>query len=371
MMPTLGTRLDRAGQPVRFLTFADGTRVLVLPAGGRLLGLYPPESDDNFLWTNPALARGATARTCFDRTGWINPGGDRTWLAPEIELFIGDLTRPGETYAVQPALDPGCWTLTSATDTELCLTNATRLRLHRAGQQVGVRLCKHHRPAANPLQFTALAGAGLQYAGYTQVTTIELEPVVDASIRLGIWNLLQLPLPGVMLIPTRFAVQPQVMFGTPSAAALSVAPHLVRWEMADSSANAKVGINAQPLTGRAGYLRQNASGGTADLVVREFAVDPNGDYVDALWEHPHEPGWVFQACCVRVGEDRFNELEYHAPAVTAAAGSNHGRDESRVWAFRGPGPAIAEAAATLLGESSIPPLPNSAGRWEFQERKVI
>lgn len=67
----------------------------------------------------------------------------------------------------------------------------------------------------------------------------------------------------------------------------------------------------------------------ADLVAREFAVDPDGEYVDALWTPPHETGWAFQACCVRNGRERFRELEYHAPAGCR-------RDESRVWGFRGP-----------------------------------
>jgi len=53
--------------------------------------LYPGGSDENFLWTNPALASAESAQKYFLRDGWPNPGGDRTWLAPEIELFIGDL----------------------------------------------------------------------------------------------------------------------------------------------------------------------------------------------------------------------------------------------------------------------------------------
>ena len=77
------------------------------------------------------------------------------------------------------------------------------------------------------------------------------------------------------------------------------------------------------------------------------------------WINPGDTGWVFQACCIRAGEERFNELEYHVPAVTEAAGANLRRDESRVWAFRGPASAIAEAAETLLGQSVKTIIPRS------------
>ena len=341
--------LTGAGNPPVALHAPDGSRLLVLPAGGRLLGLFPPEAGENFLWTNPALATAESARAYFARDGWPNPGGDRTWLAPEIELFIGDLARPGESYAVPRALDPGNWTLASATNAELCLTQATRLRLQRTGRDLETRMTKSFRPATNPLAGTVPATAGLRYAGYTQVTTLELEPVADTAIRLGIWNLLQLPQPGEMLIPTRVFSRPQIVFGTPAPDTLTAEPGLVRWHMTNTGVDAKIALKADALTGRAGYLRQTATPGICDLVVREFTLDLAGEYVDALWAPPHETGWGFQACCVCSGNERFNELEYHAPAVAAATGRNHCRDESHVWAFRGSTAAVAEAAKALLG----------------------
>ena len=67
-------------------------------ASGRILGLYASGSDENFLWTNPALGTVPAAKDYFNRTSWLNPGGDRTWLGPEMDLFISDLAHPWETY---------------------------------------------------------------------------------------------------------------------------------------------------------------------------------------------------------------------------------------------------------------------------------
>lgn len=305
-------------------------KTVIQPETGRLIGLYPSGSAENFLWENPAPRA----------TGWCNVGGDRTWLAPEIELFIGDLTRPIETYRVPAELDPGGWRRNGAATH---LVNETRLRLLRAGRDAGVRLSKTYGDAANPLP-----ASGLAFAGYTQETTLE----TDA--RLGIWNLLQLPPGGEMLIATRGTARPHVVFGTLAADELSVEPGLVRWRMARSGPDAKIAIKAAEVTGRAGYLRPSATPGQMDLIVREFDVDPAGDYVDALWEAPHEAGWAFQACCVRNGTERFNELEYHAPAGCR-------RDESRVWAFRGPVEAVRAAAKELLLSDN--PMLKGTGLW--------
>jgi len=349
-MNRLHDNLTRAGKHPISATFADGARLLGLPECGRLIGLYPAEEDTNFLWTNPALDGAETAKAYFARPGWSNSGGDRTWLAPEIELFIGDVKRIFETYAVQPALDPGHWTLTSATAAEVRLENETRVRLHRQNRDVGVRLTKRYSVAANPLRDMA----GIQYAGYTLATTLEVESQPGVPTRLGIWNLLQLPQPGTMLIPIRPPARPDVVFGAPAAGELAAEPNLVRWHMAPPGGDAKISLKAHALTGRAGHLRDTGAPGIQDLVVREFMVGVDADYVDALWEPPHEAGWAFQSCCVRNGAERFNELEYHVPAATAAPGRNVSRDESRVWSFRGPKEAITQVARLLLGDVVMP-----------------
>lgn len=87
-MRKLRETLRRAGKPGRTLEFPDGTRLLLLPHGGRVLGVFAPGSDENFFWTNPLLDSAAGAREFFESSEWHNSGGDRTWLAPEMDLFF-------------------------------------------------------------------------------------------------------------------------------------------------------------------------------------------------------------------------------------------------------------------------------------------
>lgn len=350
-MQALYDHLTLAGLAPVALAYPDGTRLLVLPQGGRVLGLYAPGADDNFLWTHPALATAAGTQHWCTQPGWPNPGGDRTWLAPEIALFIRDLAHPMATYAVPAALDPGQWQAASGGGTAACvLTLATTLDLHRTGQRVELRLQKRLAPTPNPLLGTALAQRGLRFAGYAQETTLDLAPTTaQPAAQLGSWNLLQLPSPGHMLIATRAATTPHVVFGTVPASQLTVAPQQVQWHMGTAGVTSKIALAATALSGRAGYLRATADPAVSELVVRQFTVLPQGPYVDALWTPPHATGWAFQACAVRDDTTSFNELEYHAPAATAAPGRGQVRDTSHVWAFRGAPAALHAVATHLLG----------------------
>ena len=75
---------------------------------------------------------------------------------------------------------------------------------------------------------------------------------------------------------------------------------------------------------------------------------------DTPWLDEADRGYAFQACNVNVPSlGQFNELEYHAPAATAAPGPAFCRDESRVWAFRGPAETVRRAAAALLGPCGV------------------
>jgi hypothetical protein len=105
-------------------------------------------------------------------------------------------------------------------------------------------------------------------------------------------------------------------------------------------------MGAIATTGRAGYMY--ASGNQAVLVIRNFNVNPSGEYVDVHWQEPEKPGAAFQACNVNNALGSFSELEYHAPAIGLQLGKAVSEDESQVWAFRGPEPEVTTVARRLL-----------------------
>lgn len=60
----------------------------MLQEGGRVIGLLPGGSQENLLWTHPALASADASRRPCRSESWSNLGGDSTWLSPELEFFF-------------------------------------------------------------------------------------------------------------------------------------------------------------------------------------------------------------------------------------------------------------------------------------------
>ncbi|MCX7428659.1 MAG: hypothetical protein NTW96_23915 [Planctomycetia bacterium] len=123
--------------------------------------------------------------------------------------------------------------------------------------------------------------------------------------------------------------------------------HLLRYRMRATGEH-KIDIRAVAITGRIGYLHETSEGRWA-LIVRNFFVDPSGEYVDVPWGDPDDLGYAAQACNVNSALGHFSELEYHVPAIGGDTGRRRCDDATQVWAFRGSERRMRAVAAMLLG----------------------
>src|SRR5271170_6409911 len=147
----LAGNLRAAGKSTEAWESPDGSRVLVLPHGGRVLGLFAPGDDENFLWTHSALSQPDTARTFYAGEQWHNSGGERTWLAPEVDFFFPEFPSL-KRYWQQRELDPGNYVVSRGNGTLTWKTRAA-LTLSRTGQRVNLEIAKSLAPALNPLRY--------------------------------------------------------------------------------------------------------------------------------------------------------------------------------------------------------------------------
>jgi len=115
----------------------------------------------------------------------------------------------------------------------------------------------------------------------------------------------------------------------------------VIWRI-EGHANAKMGIAAEALTGRAGILRRLPTNEWC-LIVRQFPVDESARYGDHPVGVPRDDQ-VFQAWD-GLG---FGEMEFHSPVLDAARGPRKLRQTDQLWAFGGAEQAIAAVADNLL-----------------------
>ena len=123
-----------------------------MPYGGRILGVFAPGSEENFLWTNSALKNVESARAYYASDDWQNSGGDRTWLAPEVDFFFPKFPNIDIAGYWQPrSLDPGNYELTK-TNRGVKLTNRLKIDAFRSKKRVELEITKS--VAAAPESFT-------------------------------------------------------------------------------------------------------------------------------------------------------------------------------------------------------------------------
>lgn len=334
-----------AGKAALVETLTDGTGLLVMPYGGRVLGLFTPESSESFYWVHPALGSVQSARSFYESPSWHNSGGDRTWLAPEVDLFYPRY--PDLSIYTQPKeLDPGDYRVTRDGG-RTRLVNQVEMTSRTTSRRFVAEISKSFAPAASPVRRDSVpeSAGRLEYAGYAQHTSLAF--IGTPNVDIGLWNLVQLPHGGEMLVPTHRRAKPRTYFGHIATEDMAVGEHMLRYRMRASGVQ-KIGCRAADVTGRMGYVYR--CGNEWSLVVRSISVDPSGDYIDVPVDDLADTGYCMQACNVDLPElGSYAELEYHVPAIGPGGGRNECSDVSQVWAYRGAYQAVEWAAAELLG----------------------
>jgi hypothetical protein len=349
MLQQLMATLKAVGKPAELYQTDDGTRLLILPYGGRILGVFAPGSEENFLWTNSALNNIDTARSYYASDDWQNSGGDRTWLAPELDFFFPKFPNIDIAGYWQPrSLDPGNYELIR-TAHGVKLTNRLNIEGFRSRKRVELEIAKSVEAAPNPLRYdAAIRSDTVEYAGHTLLTSLKiLDSNPNDALLLGLWSLTQMPHRGELFIPTYSRSEPRIYFGlvdTPPDE-LAISDRLVRFKMRAAGEH-KIGVRAAVTTGRIGYIYP--TGDKHALIIRNFFVNPSGEYADVPWTEPDDRGYSTQACSVNSRWGEFSEMEYHVPAIGGDTGLRHIEDRSQLWAFRGSQEDIGKIARVLL-----------------------
>jgi hypothetical protein len=340
---TLINTLSSCGHAAETWTSPDGSSVLILPYGGRILGLFAPTSKQNFLWTHPALQSIDSALAFYQSEEWHNSGGDRTWLSPEVDFFLPNF--PSTDVYMQPReLDPGSYQL-SREDGFITLTNRFASKLSRSGYIVQLELSKCLKPARNPLRHRHPELAEkLVYAGYSLCTRLKFTDDRTDQPQIALWSLLQMPFGGELVIPTRSKLVVHTYMGHIDESNLEVTEHLIRYRM-NSTGEHKIGVTPEGVIGRVGYFYD--TNGESCLIIRNFMINPSGEYLDVPWHNTQQLGAAVEACNVNSRLGAFSELEYHVPAIGGLDGTSC-EDDSQVWAFRGKEQDIREVGRTLI-----------------------
>lgn len=331
--------LKKAGREVHVWS-SNGMRMLVLRDGGRVLGLYAPYSDENFFWVNPRIYDDAQA--VFKET-WPNSGGDRCWLTPVCRFQLGQNNDAVRCH-LPWRIDPGYYDAMRVKGA-MRLCNVGKVFLRQTGKKDAFAIERYPAWAENPFRHINEGWTKeLSYAGYSQKTIFESLSCIENM--LSAWNILQLPIGGEVFIP---------VYGERSAICGSLGIKNTRFfeivnggilVKTNREKNCLISIPPHMSTGRIGYIRQEGENWT--LVIRNFNVNPSGEYLTCFNGSLKKPGYAVQCRSVSDGDSSHVELHYHVPAN----GSQVIYDTSQTWCFRGNRKSIHHAAKCLLGYHS-------------------
>ena len=312
--------------------------VAVTLAAGRIVALAFSKDEPNLLWTHPDLSDTALVKG-NGLVGGI--GGDRLWLGPEPRYhWVGEPDWRGlGNYQVPSDTDPGRYRFVDPQPEEVALAAEGRLPEQGSDRCLAFRVERHIRLARAPLGLDDPLMRDVRYVGIEAVHQLTIQEETRAG-EIDLWHLLQIPVGSVLIVPLRPGHPSQPLsYGLPGG--WRTTSNSLIWRI-EGNANAKIGIAARALTGRAGILRQLPSGKWC-LLVRQFPVDESARYGD----HPVgnvRDDQVFQAWD-GLG---FGEMEFHSPVLDAERGPRELRETDQLWAFGGSAQAIAALADNLL-----------------------
>ena len=164
------------------------------------------------------------------------------------------------------------------------LTNRLKVDAFRSKKRVELEITKSVDAAPNPLRYdTALRTGAVEYAGHTLLTLLRILDTNPGDAPLvGLWSLTQMPHQGELYIPTYSKADPRIYFGLTdtSPEELAVSERLVRFKMRAPGEH-KIGLRSAVTTGRIGYIY--SAGDKHALIIRNFFVNPSGEYADVPW----------------------------------------------------------------------------------------
>jgi hypothetical protein len=335
--------LHKASLPVKELHGPGAVAVTL--AAGRVVALAFANDAPNLLWTHPDLGDAALVRANA-LVGGI--GGDRLWFSPELRYhWIGKPDWRGlGNYQVPADTDPGRYRFVDSEPGVVALAAEGRLAVQGSDESLAFSVERRIRMAPAPLSHDNPAMRGVQYVGIESDHELTLQEEPRAG-EIDLWQLLQTPVGSIVIVPLRAGHRtPPLSYGLPGEWQLTT--NSLIWRITGNT-NAKIGIAAQALTGRAGILRWLPSKQWC-LIVRQFPVDESARYGDYPAGTPRDDQ-VFQAWD-GLG---FGEIEFHSPVLDGARGPRNLRQKDHLWVFGGSAQSIAALAGALL-QVDIEPL---------------
>ncbi len=328
------------------LTVGEGWKIVVTEHGGHIFGPFSEACPEGIFWIPEAIKDRESYKQLIDHKIW-NIGGDRVWIAPEIQFNIRERSRFRETLDTPKTIDPGSYTM-SRDGEAVCLDMELDLESYNTVEgSMHAVLHRMIHPAGNPLRRlpdNEDLMREISYCGFEEVIGLDVESSQDVLAES--WDLLQIRPKGTLFIPMY-----EPLRGTdhyePAGDHESVADNGICLRITGDS-RYKIAYRSAVLTGRFGYLADSETDSSV-LIIICYPNNPSADYSEEPPLIPGDTGYSIHVYNDDGKSGGFAEMECNMPTLGKPTGIRHGSDRLTKWIFTGKTDGLKRIAGKLLG----------------------
>jgi hypothetical protein len=350
--------LEQAGVNFAELSLAGSATLLVTEHWGKAFGPFDDESDPGTLWISDRAADLGYLNVMVEESGWCI-GGDRLWLAPEVQFNIVD--RDGwdqeGAYVLPGSIDPGYYRLSVGEGGCITLEQTIGAKLYNlASGKKRVNLRRRFYTSRDPLSHRATyreVSDKVRYTGYSEEVTVEDLSGGEAAVEA--WNLLQVRPGGLAVLPLIGGGEYQDYYEPVDSEHLKITNGTALLKLTGKR-KYKVGWKSAGVCGRIGYYRLLESG-ELRLIVRHFFTNPSSVYVDEPARKRSSTTSDAIGDSVQFYNDGgslggFGEIEVHGQSVGPHRARRSVVDYLEFWQYTGSADHIRRIGEMLLGTSA-------------------
>ncbi len=285
----------------------DAGALTLYPSRGRVL--QAEIEGEQAFWNNPS-----------DAADW-NVGGDRLWVAPEVDWYWKTLENVDfEKYKVPEAIDPGNWT-EMKTEANYCqISQEVFLSNHHIDSHINLRLVR----AFTMLELVPGPFFTKQVAWQTDNELLIHDGTLGQKV--GLWSVLQAPAGGTVSIRTPNEVSFRDYFLPIPKGLWRKRGNILHVDITGRR-QYKIGIAPNnAMTGAMVYARKVVNGHL--VIYRRFLPQPWRPYADVPMKDLKGNGDAIQIYNDDGSFGGFGEMEYHSPALQVGAGNDHIMDSN-------------------------------------------
>lgn len=345
-MDKLVKSLEYCGCGYEILEIGDGWKIVVTDQGGHIFGPYNDHESEGIFWAPEETKNPEEFKKLVDEKIW-NIGGDRIWIAPEIQFNITDRSHFRETLKQPKTMDPGDFTMNRCGDQ---VTLFQSLDLPSYNTVTGSMHFDFHRTIhkiLNPLRklpsYEDLM-EGVSYCGFEQVLDLSVSSAQDMFAES--WDLLQIRPKGTLYMPMYTPLKGTDHY-EPAGDHEYFAGHGVCLKITGDS-RYKIAYKAAALTGRFGYLKDSDTEDSY-LIIINYPNNPSAMYSEEPPLVPGDTGYSIHIYNDDGNSGGFAEMECNMQTIGNPTGLTRSIDRLSKWIFVGKTEKLRKISDALLG----------------------